>query len=66
MKKNDIQKTTTDRIFLLINKLLLLLIFAITLYPLIFVISASISDPDAVSTGKMLLWPVGFTMEGYQ
>ena len=66
MKKNNIQKTTTDKVFLLINKFLLLVIFAVTLYPLLFVISASVSDPDAVSTGKMLLWPVGFTMEGYQ
>lgn len=66
MKKNNIQKTTADKVFLLINKFLLLIIFAATLYPLIFVISASVSNPDAVSTGKMLLWPVGFTTEGYQ
>ena len=66
MKKNDIQKTTTDKVFLLINKFFLLVIFVVTLYPLVFVISASVSNPDAVSTGKMLLWPVGFTMEGYQ
>lgn len=66
MKKNDIQKTTADKVFLLINKFFLLVIFVVTLYPLVFVISASVSNPEAVSTGKMLLWPVGFTMKGYQ
>lgn len=66
MKKNDIQKTTADKVFLLINKFFLLVIFVVTLYPLVFVISASVSNPEAVSTGKMLLWPIGFTMKGYQ
>ena len=66
MAKSTIQKTRGDKIFLLCNKTLLLLIFFIILYPLLFVLSASISDPDAVNTGKMLLWPVGFTMQGYQ
>src|SRR5699024_4567722 len=35
-------------------------------YPLIFVISASISDPNAVNLGRMWLWPVDITFEGYK
>ena len=38
----------------------------IILYPLYFIIIASISDPSAVSTGKVLLRPVGFTLDGYK
>lgn len=38
----------------------------IMLYPLIYVVSCSISDPDAVNAGKVILWPVGFTLEGYR
>lgn len=38
----------------------------LALYPLIFVVSASISDPTAVNSGKVILWPVGFNIKGYQ
>lgn len=38
----------------------------IVLYPLIFVFSASISEPVNVLNGDVKLWPVGFTLEGYQ
>jgi multiple sugar transport system permease protein/putative aldouronate transport system permease protein len=34
-------------------------------YPLIYVVSASFSSGDAVSSGKVLLWPVDFSLEGY-
>ena len=65
-KRSAIRKPLIDRTFLWINRLLLLLFFLIVLYPLLFVLSTSVSDPDAVATGKMVLWPVGFTLEGYQ
>ena len=35
-------------------------------YPLIFVLSASFSEPSSVITGKVVLWPVNFTVEGYK
>lgn len=35
------------------------------LYPLGFILVSSISDPVAVAMGKVYLWPVGFTLEGY-
>lgn len=38
----------------------------VTLYPLLFVISASFSEPSRVLSGELILWPVGFTLEGYQ
>jgi putative aldouronate transport system permease protein len=37
----------------------------ISVYPIIFVISASISDPYMVNTGQVLLWPRGLSLEGY-
>lgn len=42
------------------------LIILSVIYPLIYVISASISDPMRVENGDLILWPVGFTLEGYQ
>lgn len=56
----------SDRAFDIINRLLVLLIVIVIVYPLIFVISASISDPVAVSTGRMWLWPVDITFNGYK
>jgi len=38
----------------------------ITLYPMVYVFSCSISDPKAVLAGKVLLWPVGFSLEAYK
>ena len=35
-------------------------------YPLILVVSCSISDPNLVATGEILLFPKGITLEGYK
>ncbi len=43
-----------------------LLLIVIVGYPLILVLSNSVSDPTMVATGKVLFFPVGFTMEGYK
>ncbi|GIN72556.1 sugar ABC transporter permease [Bacillus sp. J14TS2] len=58
--------SVSDKSFDLINKILVGFLTLIIVYPLIFVISASISDPAAVSTGKMWLWPVDVTFAGYK
>ncbi|MBQ2977986.1 MAG: carbohydrate ABC transporter permease [Clostridia bacterium] len=55
-----------DRIFVIINSALLVLIFLVTLYPMVFVLSASFSDPKLVATGKMVLWPIGLRLDGYK
>ena len=64
--KKSIRMCREDRVFGVINSILLILFSVITLYPLLFVVSASVSDPVAVSAGKMILWPVGLTLRGYQ
>lgn len=38
----------------------------IVLYPLIVVLSSSVSDPALVATGEVVLLPKGFNMEGYK
>ncbi len=58
--------TGSDRVFGVVNGLLLLLFFLITLYPIWFVLSASFSDPKAVSTGRMVLLPVSPGLDGYK
>lgn len=56
----------SDKSFDILNKIFLSVIVIIIVYPLIFVISASISDPSAVNSGKMWLWPVDITFAGYE
>ena len=38
----------------------------IVIFPLLYVVSASFSDPSAVVNGKVWLWPVNPTLKGYQ
>ena len=46
--------------------ILAVLILIVTVYPLYFVVIASISEPHLVSTGQVFFTPKGITMEGYQ
>ena len=56
----------SDRLFLFIVYATVILISVIILYPLWFVIIASISDPNLVATGEVLLLPKGITFEGFK
>lgn len=65
-RKSAIKNTREDKIFYAITYLVVTLIFLAVLYPIIYIISASFSSPAAVSTGKVILWPVDFSLDGYQ
>ena len=60
-----IKLTAGDRAFYAVNTLLLALLALIVIYPLYFIIIASFSDPDAVLAGRVILYPVQVTFEGY-
>ena len=66
MKNNRIRESVSDRVFGIVVKILLAILFVIILYPIWFVLIASISDQSAVSAGKVILWPEGLTFEGYK
>ena len=55
-----------DKIFYAINAILLGILALVVLYPLYFIIIASISDPDAVLAGRVVLYPVDITLSGFQ
>lgn len=59
-------KNKADLLFDSVNYILMFGVLIIVLYPLIYVISASFSDPYKVSSGEMWLLPKGFTLEGYK
>lgn len=60
------RQSRSDKVFDVVNTLLLLLVLIVVLFPLIFILSASVSDPIEVSSGNVWLWPKGFTLEGYE
>ena len=59
-------QSTGDKIFIVSVYAILSIILVIVLYPLIYVVAASFSDPQAVISGKVILWPVDITLRGYQ
>lgn len=48
------------------NTIFMLLILVITLYPLYYTVIASFSSANAVASGKVTWWPVGFTLAAYE
>jgi putative aldouronate transport system permease protein len=61
-----IRESFGDRVFLAFVYILLAIVLLVVLYPLIYIVSASISSPEAVSAGKVWLFPVKFSLRGYQ
>ena len=63
---NRVSETGIDRVFMFFNGAILLVITVIILLPLIFIVSASFSSSEAVIAGRVSLWPVDFSLQGYQ
>ena len=61
-----IKETRSDKIFNFINYFLLACVFLICLYPLWFIIIASISNPDLVNGGQVWFWPKDISFDGYK
>lgn len=59
-------KSTADKWFDALNILVLSGFALLILYPLYFVVIASVSEPDQIYAGNVWLWPQGFTLEGYR
>ncbi|MEF3303975.1 carbohydrate ABC transporter permease [Paenibacillus sp. GYB003] len=55
-----------DKWFEAVVYALLAVVAVLVLYPLVFVLSASISDPAAVLAGEMWLWPKRLSLVGYE
>ncbi|MCL2084949.1 MAG: carbohydrate ABC transporter permease [Oscillospiraceae bacterium] len=66
LKKNKIGKTISDTLFDILNFTLWVVILAVILYPLWIIIISSVSSHEAIFAGKVLLWPVDFSLIGYE
>ena len=65
MPGSVIGDTPGDRIFNAVNYALLGAYLLVVLYPLIYIVSASLSSPMAVTSGQVRLWPVEPTPIAY-
>ena len=57
---------TGDKVFDIVNYTLLTLIMVIVLYPVLYIVAASFSDPQAVVSGEVFILPVRPTLRGYE
>ena len=64
--KNRISASRDDLVYYIISGFIMSVLLVMALYPMVFVLSASFSSGDAVSSGKVILWPVELNLEGYK
>ncbi len=62
------KKTVSRRIFEAVNALIMIFLMIVTLYPLLYVLFASMSDANELlkNGGQLLYKPVGFTLAAYK
>ena len=56
----------SDKIFDAVNVGIMVVLLIVFVWPLWFVLIASFSEPTAVNLGKVLMFPVDFTLKGYK
>ena len=61
-----IRHSKDDKVFFAVSYFIVILLTLLVLYPLIYILSCSFSSPEAVSSGRVVLWPVEPSVAGYQ
>jgi putative aldouronate transport system permease protein len=64
-KGRAIRDALSDRVYYIFCYAMVTLLTLLVLYPLIYIVSASFSSAEAVTSGKVWLWPVDFSVIGY-
>lgn len=62
----SIKEPRADILFYIVVYTLLTILTISVSYPIILVLSCSFSSPQAVFAGRVILWPVDFSLEGYK
>ncbi|RRR98079.1 carbohydrate ABC transporter permease [Glycomyces terrestris] len=65
-RSTTVQDTRVDRVFMAGVYVLLSTFLLIVLVPLVNIVASSFSSPAAVSGGRVFLWPVDFSLIGYE
>lgn len=66
IKRKKGRRINSDLVFNIVIYGLSVLLLLITLYPVYYVVIASFSDANAVGAGKVIFWPVDFTLIAYK
>lgn len=66
IKNIKIHDTLGDKVLNIITAIVLVLVTIIVGYPLVYVISCSVSSSAALEAGKVILWPVDISGEAYK
>lgn len=62
-----IKPTLGERIFDVVNVLIMLILIVLTLYPMLYILFSSLSEGNRlISFNGILLWPQGISLEGYK
>lgn len=65
-KQQKRKQSHEDQIFSICLGVLTFLSVVVIIYPLLFVLVASVSDPMEIFKGNVWLWPKGFNLEAYK
>ena len=57
---------TDEKIFYIVNYVLLAIFAVMFLYPIVYVFSAAVSNPYFVETGSVVLIPKGFNFNSFK
>lgn len=64
--KKKVKLSWQDKVYYAVVGIVVTIFMLTVLYPLIYIVSSSFSSGTAVTTGKVFLWPVDFSLKGYQ
>lgn len=65
MSSRKIQNAFEDRVFNVVVMTFLCAFVLVILYPIVYIISCSFSSAQAVMGGRVFLWPISFSLDGY-
>lgn len=66
VQRKGIRNTRSDQLFDVVIYILGIFLLLLCLYPIWFVLIASVSEPAQVGSGNVILWPGGFQLNGYR
>lgn len=65
-KKRRMKRGIRDWVFDIVVYLICIIILLLVLYPIYFVLIASVSEPNAVNLGQVDFYPIGFNLKAYE
>ncbi|HWV48536.1 MAG TPA: carbohydrate ABC transporter permease [Microbacterium sp.] len=63
--RGRLRDRASDPVFNVVAIAMLVVAIIAILYPMYFIVIASVSEPSEILNGNVWLWPRGFTLEGY-